>query len=202
VRGELRVVCGPMFAGKTLFVIGALDSFKKAGFSVQAFKASLDVSRYQTQNLVAHSGVEFPAIAIPPNDPWQIAFNLEPETQIVGIGEAQFFSEELVRVVEWILEKGMLVIVEGLDTDFRGEPFGPMPHLIAIAQEVIKLKGVCRICGAPATRTQRLIDGKPAPYDSPLLMVGGNELYEPRCLKHHEVPGKPIPGPYCPRRED
>lgn len=202
-KGELWVICGPMFSGKTLTLIGILDSFAKAGFKVQAFKAEVDTRYGRKQNLITHSGIEFPAIAIPVNDPWQIDLNLDPETQIVGIGEAQFFSNELVNVIDYLLEKRRLpTIVEGLDTDFRGEPFGPMPLLLAKAQVLIKLTAVCSICGAPATRTQRLIGNEPAPFDSPLIMVGGKELYQPRCFQHHEVPGKPIPAPYCPRRQD
>jgi thymidine kinase len=109
---------------------------------------------------------------------------------IVAIEEGQFWDDGLAAVVEQLADAGKQVLVTGLDQDFRGEPFGPMPALMALADQVTKLTAICMVCGEPATRTQRLIDGQPAPADSPLIMVGGmgDEKYEARCRLHHEVP--------------
>jgi thymidine kinase len=115
---------------------------------------------------------------------------------IVAIEEGQFWDADLPSVVEQLAEEGKQVLVTGLDQDFRGDPFGPMPVLMALADQVTKLTAICMVCGEPATRTQRLIDGQPAPVDSPLIMVGGmgDERYEARCRLHHEVPAAaPVP---------
>ena len=107
---------------------------------------------------------------------------------MVGIDEAQFFDMEVIGVAKALAERGLRVLVAGLDLDFRGEPFGPMPHLLAEAEHVDKLHAICMVCGGDASRTQRLIDGKPARYDEPVVVVGASELYEARCRQHHEVP--------------
>ena len=109
---------------------------------------------------------------------------------MIGIDEAQFFSNKIVEVGEDLVERGIRVIFAGLDTDFRGEPFGSMPVLMAKAERVDKLHAICMVCGGSASKTQRLVDGKPAHYDDPLVIVGTSEMYEARCRKHHEVPGK------------
>jgi Thymidine kinase len=114
--------------------------------------------------------------------------NIKDDTTVVGIDEAQFFDEGIVKVIENLAAKGMRVIVTGLDMDFRGEPFGCMPELMARADKVDKLQAICMKCGEPANRTQRLVDGKPAHYHDPIVIVGASEMYEARCRAHHEVP--------------
>ncbi len=113
---------------------------------------------------------------------------LQPETTVVGIDEAQFFDRDILEVVQGLADSGLRAIVAGLDTDFRGEPFGPMPDLMALAEVVDKLHAICMVCGELASRTQRLIDGRPARFDDPIVVVGAAELYEARCRRHHEVP--------------
>jgi thymidine kinase len=112
-------------------------------------------------------------------------------THVVAIDEAQFFDEGLIGVCDILASSGVRVIVAGLDTNFRAEPFGPMPMLLALAEDVTKLNAICIKCGAPASRTQRLVNGKPAKYDDPVVMIGASESYEARCRRCHEVPGKP-----------
>lgn len=126
--------------------------------------------------------------------PWRsqvrdIPARLKSGTTVVGVDEAQFFDEEILRVVQELADQGLRVIVAGLDTDFRGEPFGMMPAIMAQAERVDKLHAICMVCGDLASRTQRLIDGRPARYDDPVVVVGASELYEARCREHHQVPG-------------
>jgi thymidine kinase len=106
----------------------------------------------------------------------------------VGIDEAQFFDTEVVQIAEELAASGIRVLVAGLDTDFRGEPFGPMPVLMSMAEHVDKLHAICMVCGDDASRTQRLVNGKPARFDDPVVIVGASEMYEARCREHHEVP--------------
>ena len=110
------------------------------------------------------------------------------DTTVVGIDEAQFFDDGIVDVIEKLADKGLRVIVTGLDMDFRGEPFGCIPELLARADRIDKLQAICMVCGQPANRTQRLVDGKPANYNDPIVIVGAAEMYEARCRAHHEVP--------------
>jgi thymidine kinase len=126
--------------------------------------------------------------AVPIGKAREILGQLEPDTTVVAVDEAQFFDWELSHVCNELAERGLRVILAGLDMDFRGEPFGPMPLLLAEAEEVTKLQAICVVCGAPASRTQRLINSQPAAYDDPLILVGGSESYEARCRKCHEVP--------------
>src|SRR5262249_4985605 len=121
----------------------------------------------------------------------QIAPLLSAETTVVAIDEAQFFGEEVCGVCQALAARGVRVIVAGLDQDFRGEPFGPMPQLMALAEDVTKLHAICAVCGEEASRTQRLIDNQPASFDQPVVVVGASELYEARCRQHHDVPGRP-----------
>jgi thymidine kinase len=139
--------------------------------------------------VVSHSGFSFNAI--PVEDPKTI-LKMAYEAEVVGIDESQFFTPDLIPVIQELLLRKKRVIVAGLDLDFRGEPFGIMPNLLAMADEVMKLHAICSVCGNIATKTQRLIDGKPARYDDPTILVGGLETYEARCNLHHEVPGKTL----------
>jgi thymidine kinase len=155
------------------------------------FKAALD-NRYSAADVVSHSGQT--VAAAPVADVATLWSAVEPPTQVVAIDEAQFFTGDLATVCEELAHEGRRVLVAGLDLDFRGEPFGPIPELIARADSVTKLSAVCAACGVPnATRTQRLVGGLPAHYTAPLIAVGAADLYEARCRQHHEVPGRPRP---------
>lgn len=185
VPGTVEVICGSMFSGKTDELIRRLRRATIARQKVQVFKPAIDV-RYAVEKVTSHAGTDFDAI--PVSCAADIRSRLDPEATVVAIDEAQFFDAEIVPVVDDLAGRGLRVIVAGLDTDFRGEPFGPMPLLIAKAEQVEKLRAICMVCGEPASRTQRLVNGKPARYDDPVVIVGAAELYEARCRRHHEVP--------------
>ncbi len=188
LQGRLEVIAGPMFSGKTEELIRRLRRAVIAKQKVQVFKPALD-NRYAETAVASHAGGVFEAI--PLNDIGELEQHLMSETTVVGIDEAQFFSEEITAIVQRLADRGVRVIVAGLDMDFRGEPFGPMPALLAQADQVDKLQAICVVCGFPASRSQRLINGKPARYDDPVVIVGASEMYEARCRAHHEVPGRP-----------
>ena len=184
-QGSLEVITGSMFCGKTDELIRRLRRAKIAKQKIQVFKPKID-TRYAEAKVTSHAGSEFEATAI--NKAADIRAQLEKDTTVVGIDEAQFLDAEIVAVVNYLANKGLRVIVTGLDTDFRGEPFGPMPNLTAQAERVDKLHAICMVCGQDASRTQRLVDDKPAHYNDPIVILGASELYEARCRAHHEVP--------------
>src|SRR5699024_8543361 len=126
----------------------------------------------------------------PVNTAEEILAYQDRDVDIIGIDEVQFFDDHIVSAADELANNGIRVIMAGLDTDFRGEPFGPMPALMSLAETVTKLNAICPVCGSPASRTQRLINGKPASYDDPVILIGASESYEPRCRHHHEVPNK------------
>ena len=138
--------------------------------------------------MVSHAGSQFDATPIQNSE--DIRKNLAPDTTVVAIDEAQFLDEGIIDLVNELAEKGLRVIVGGPDLDFRGEPFGSMPVLISQAEHVSKLHAICMVCGEDASRTQRLVNGEPANYDDPVVIVGADEMYEARCRKCHQVPGK------------
>jgi thymidine kinase len=179
------VVCGSMFSGKTEELIRRLRRAVIARQKVQVFKPSID-RRYAEEKVASHAGMAFEAMPIESSS--QILERLEPDTTVVGVDEAQFFDAGIVPIVQELAERGIRVIVAGLDQDFRGEPFGSMPVLLALAEQVDKLQAICVVCGEAGTRTQRLVNGQPARYDDPVVIVGAAEMYEARCRKHHEVP--------------
>ncbi|MCE1254324.1 MAG: thymidine kinase [Anaerolineae bacterium] len=185
VSGSIEVICGSMFCGKTEELIRRIRRAVIARKKVQVFKPSIDM-RYNTEKVTSHAGNDFEAMPIEKAS--EILDNLKTETEVVGIDEAQFLGEEIVDVVKTLAEKNIRVIVAGLDQDFRGEPFGSMPILLSIAEKVEKLQAICMVCGEPASRTQRIVNGHPAHYHDPVVIVGASELYEARCRKHHEVP--------------
>jgi thymidine kinase len=185
IHGSIEVVCGSMFSGKTDELIRRLVRAKIARQKVQVFKPAVDV-RYAVEKVTSHAGSNFDAI--PVEKAADIRTKLDQDTTVVGIDEAQFFDVEVVQVARELADRGIRVLVAGLDTDFRGEPFGPMPILMSIAEHVSKLHAICMVCGDDASRTQRLVNGKPARYDDPIVIVGASELYEARCRLHHEVP--------------
>lgn len=183
--GSIEVITGSMFCGKTEELIRRLRRAKIARQKIQVFKPSID-KRYSVEKVKSHSGSEFDAVPIDSVD--LIYEKLNPDTTVVGLDEAQFFSDDVIRIVQNLSDNGIRVIVAGLDTDFRGEPFGPMPILMAKAERVDKLHAICMVCGEAASRTQRLVNGMPAKYDDPVVIVGASEMYEARCREHHEVP--------------
>jgi thymidine kinase len=184
-HGSIEVVCGSMFSGKTDELIRRMRRAVIARQKVQVFKPTID-NRYAVEKVTSHAGNDF--AAIPVKTSAQILELLDPDTTVVGVDEAQFFDEGIIEVIEVLANRNIRVLVAGLDQDFRGDPFGPMPVLMALAEKVDKLQAICMTCGEPASRTQRLVDGKPARYDDPIVIVGASEMYEARCRQHHEVP--------------
>ncbi len=183
--GSVEVIVGSMFSGKTDELIRRLRRATIARQNVQVFKPAID-RRYAETKVTSHAGNDYDAKPIESSA--NILKNLKPETTVVAIDEAQFFDPDLITIVRELADEGLRVIVAGLDTDFRGEPFGPMPYLMAQAEHVDKLHAICMVCGEEASRTQRLVNGRPAHYNDPVVIVGASELYEARCRKHHEVP--------------
>jgi thymidine kinase len=184
--GWVHVICGCMFCGKTDEMLRLLRRFSIAGRRVLLVKPRLD-TRTDADLVFSRSGAQHEAVTVDSSS--QIE-GVAGEADIVAIEEGQFFDEQLPDVVERLAGAGKQVIVTGLDRDFRGIPFGAMPRLMALADQVTKLTAICVLCGEPATRTQRLIGGQPAPFDSALIVIGGlgDETYEARCRLHHEVP--------------
>lgn len=174
-----------MFSGKTEELIRRLVRAEIARQKVQVFKPALD-NRYKADKVSSHSGSYYQATVV--KDANEIAALVDEDTDVVAIDEVQFFDWKVAELCDRLAYEGRRVILAGLDLDFRGEPFGPMPLLMAQAEVVDKLQAICIVCGAPASRTQRLIDGRPAHYNDPIIMVGASEVYEARCRKHHEVP--------------
>jgi thymidine kinase len=177
-----------MFSGKTEELIRRVRRALIAKQKVQVFKPVID-DRYAHDQVRSHNGLGIEAT--PVACARDILRLTEPDTAVVAIDDAQFFDHDLPRVVNQLADAGKRVICAGLDLDFRGEPFGPMPALLAIAERVDKLTAVCVISGEPATRTQRIINGQPASYDDPIILVGAAETYEARARRYHVVPGKP-----------
>ncbi len=184
-HGSIEVICGSMFSGKTDELIRRLVRARIAKQKVQVFKPAIDI-RYAAEKVTSHAGTNFEAI--PVSNAAEIRSKIQTDTTVVGIDEAQFLDAAIVDLVEELAERGVRVLVAGLDMDFRGEPFGPMPLLMTKAEQVDKLHAICMVCGDEASRTQRLVNGKPARYDDPVVIVGAAELYEARCRLHHEVP--------------
>jgi thymidine kinase len=184
-NGSVELIVGSMFSGKTDELIRRLRRAKIARQKLQVFKPSID-TRFGEEKLASHAGAEFEATPIGHSS--VILELLDADTTVVAVDEAQFFDEDIVHVVQELADRSIRVLVAGLDTDFRGEPFGPMPSLMAQAEHVDKLHAICMVCGNDACRTQRLIDDKPARYDDPVVVVGASEMYEARCRAHHIVP--------------
>lgn len=187
-QGRIEVICGSMFSGKSEELIRRVRRAEIARQKIQVFKPSID-NRYGAGTVNSHDGSAWEAIAI--DSPRTILDHLLTDTTVVGIDEAQFFDESVIDVCRDLAGRDIRVIVTGLDLDFRGEPFGPIPDLIAMAEQVDKLHAICVVCGQEASRSQRLIDGQPANYNDPIIMIGAKESYEARCRHCHKVPGKP-----------
>ena len=186
--GWIEVISGVMFSGKSEELLRRIRRALIAKRRVQLFKSHLDDRYGGVFTVSSHDGHK--AEAIPVTSSVQIAEAVLPEVDVVAIDEAQFLDMGVVKVANALADRGFRVIVAGTDMDFRGEPFGPIPQLLAIAEKVDKLHAICVRCGDLATRNQRLIDGKPAPAEGPTIQVGGSESYEARCRKCHEVPAR------------
>ncbi len=182
--GWIEVITGPMYCGKSEELIRRIKRIKIAKQQVKVFKPALD-DRYGRKNVVSHSGHSIQAV--PVDHPEEILEKIDSTADAVAVDEAQFFHEDLIEICEEMADMGMRVIIAGLDRDFKGEPFGPMPELMARAEYIDKLHAICIKCGEPASRTQRLIDGRPAAYNDPVILVGAEEVYEARCRSCHEV---------------
>ncbi len=185
--GWIELVCGGMFSGKTEEMIRRIKRAQIARQKVQVFQHALDL-RYGERRISSHSGSSISATTV--HRASEILDLVQPDTQVVAIDEAQFFDWSIADVCNQLADRGLRVLAAGLDMDFRGEPFGPIPLLMAQAELVDKLQAICVICGAPASRTQRLINGQPAYYEDQVIMVGANEVYEARCRSCHCVPRK------------
>lgn len=183
-KGWVEVITGPMFAGKTEELIRRVKRMEFAKKHYLIFKPAID-NRYSKDEVVSHNKKSMGAISISHGS--DIKRYLKKDTQAIVIDEVQFFDDSLVKYVQELAGKGLRVICAGLDTDFRGEPFGIVGPLMAVAEQVTKLTAICSECGTEATRTQRIIDGKPAYYDDPTILVGANDSYEARCRCCHEV---------------
>lgn len=184
--GWVEVISGVMFSGKSEELLRRIRRALIARKRVQLFKSHIDDRYGGVARLSSHDGSEVDAL--PVASAKQIRDAVNPETDVVGIDEVQFLGPDVVTLVQWLADRRVRVIVAGTDMDFRGEPFGPVGQLMAIAEKVDKLNAICVKCGEPATRNQRLIRGKPAPAEAPVIFVGGSESYEARCRRCHEVP--------------
>lgn len=184
----LEVIVGSMFSGKSEELIRRVKRAAIAKQNVLVFKPALD-HRYGKERVAAHNGLHIDCISV--REPVEILSRVDDTIDVLAIDEVQFFGPDVVPVCQLLVRAGKRVITAGLDQDFRGEPFGSVPVLMALAEQVTKLNAICVVCGRAASRTQRLIDGKPAKYDDPIILIGATENYEARCSRCHQVPGAP-----------
>ena len=184
-HAALEVIVGSTFNGKSEELIRRVKRAIIARRAVQVFKPAID-DRFGNALVRSHDGDSF--VARPVRSSADISRSVEPETSVVGIDEVQFFESGIVDVVRSLVVSGRRVICAGLDLDFRGEPFGSVPLLLALAERVDKLEAICVVCGEAATRTQRIVNGVPAFFDEPIIVIGAQEAYEARCRGCHEVP--------------
>ncbi len=183
-KGRIELICGSMFSGKTEELIRRLRRAEIAKQHIQVFKPAID-NRYHEARVTSHNGLGFDARPVQTSA--EIYDFLDSETTVVAVDEVQFFEPDIVDVCDQLADRGVRVICAGLDMDFRGQPFGSMPALMARAEEISKLHAICVVCGDEASRTQRLIDDRPAAYDDPVVLVGAAEVYEARCRECHVV---------------
>lgn len=184
LSGSLTVVTGSMFSGKTEELIRRVRRARYARRRVQVFKPALD-TRTDEITIRSHNGALYEAAAV--SDSRTLLAAVLPDTEVVAVEEVQFFDNGIVAVCQELADRGVQVVAAGLDMDFRGCPFGPVPALLAVADETMKLRAICARCGAEASRTQRLVNGKPAPVSAPTVLIGAQENYEARCRRCHEV---------------
>ncbi|MCB2306381.1 thymidine kinase [Clostridium estertheticum] len=188
-HGWVEVIIGPMYSGKSEELIRRIRRTKIAKQKVQVFKPEID-DRYSKDDVVSHCGEKEEAVRV--KNSLQILDLLDADTQVIAIDEVQFFDKGIIDIITSLADNNKRVICAGLDMDFRGEPFGPIPALLAIAEFVDKIQAICVVCGNPATRTQRLINGKPAKYEDKIVLIGATESYEARCRKCHIVPKEEV----------
>lgn len=188
--GWVEVICGPMFAGKTEELLRRVRRLEYAQKNIVVFKPKID-NRYAEGEVVSHNNSRTKSVNI--SYARQIFDYIDKQTDVVAIDEVQFLDDEVVPIIDFLAEKKIQVIVSGLDKDFRGEPFAFMPKLLSMAEYVTKLTAICVKCGRPATRTQRMVNGKPAKYTDPIVLIGAQESYEARCRSCHQVYRKPAP---------
>ncbi|MBF0713881.1 thymidine kinase [Gemella sp. GH3] len=184
-RGWIECICGSMFSGKSEELLRRIKRGVIAKQNVLLFKPTID-NRYEAGKVSTHNGNSYDSICIE-NSKDIYKYIKEEKYDIIGIDEIQFFDEDIVYVINNLANKGIRVIVAGLDMDFRGEPFYPMPEIMAISEIVTKLHAVCSKCGREASRSQRLLDGKPAKYDDEIVVIGASESYEARCRHCYEI---------------
>ena len=187
--GWIELICGSMFSGKTEELLRRVRRSEIARCRIQLFKPRID-HRFGHERVASHNGMARSDAIAAENAARMLAL-VQAETDVVAIDEVQFFDNAIAGACQELADRGIQVIAAGLDQDFRGEPFGPIPLLMALAERVDKLQAICVRCGAAASRTQRLIDGEAARYDEPVILVGGGESYEARCRICHDVPGRP-----------
>lgn len=185
--GRIEVITGVMFSGKSEELMRRVRRSVIGRRRVQLFKSHMDQRYGGIEVVSSHDGQALKAV--PVSSSRQIAERMRSDTQVVAVDEVQFLDDEIVVVANALADRGVRVILAGTDQDFRGHPFGPLPVLMAVAEVVDKLQAICVVCGEAATRNQRLVDGAPAPAESPTVLVGGDESYEARCRNCHEVPG-------------
>ncbi len=181
--GRVEVVCGSMFSGKTEELIRRLRRALLGRLRVQVFKPAID-TRYHDTKIVSHSALALEAEVV--RDPRELLSLVRADTEVVGVDEAQFFGHELVDVVQTLADRGVRVILAGLDQDYLGRPFEPVPQLMAIAEDVTKCHAVCTVCGGAASRSQRVVDAS----HNGRIQVGAAESYEARCRHCFEDPEK------------
>jgi len=184
--GWIEVIAGVMFSGKSEELIRRVRRAVIARKKVQVFKSHLDARYAGLYSISSHDGVTVEAEPIDSSE--QLMRQVAPGTEVVAVDEAQFLDDGLITVANTLADRGVRVILAGTDVDFRGLPFGAMPTLMCVAEVVDKFQAICVVCGGPATRNQRLVNGKPATWDSPTILVGGRESYEARCRHCHKVP--------------
>lgn len=182
--GWIEVVCGPMFAGKSEELIRRIKRLEYAKKKTIVFKPAID-TRYSNDEVVSHSNLKTKSIAV--RHAKEILDYIDSTTFAIAVDEVQFLDKEIIDISQKLALKGIRVILAGLDTDFRGEPFSITASLMTIAEDVTKLTAICVVCGAPATKTQRILNGKPAAYHDPIIKVGASEAYEPRCRHCHQI---------------
>ncbi|MDO4813956.1 MAG: thymidine kinase [Gemella sp.] len=183
--GWIECICGSMFSGKSEELLRRIRRGLIANQKVLVFKPSIDI-RYHVDKVTSHNGTSYESTAI--SKPREIYDYIKNEKyDIIGIDEIQFFDDSIVEVIQKLADSGIRVIVAGLDMDFRAEPFHPMPEIMAVSEIVTKLHAVCSRCGGEAYVSQRLIDGRPANYDDPIVIIGASESYEARCRHCHEI---------------
>ena len=183
--GWIECICGSMFSGKSEELLRRIKRGVIAKQKVLLFKPSID-NRYDENRVSTHNGNSYDSISIEKSSDI-LNFVKDTNYDIIGIDEIQFFDNDIVKIINKLADDGIRVIVAGLDMDFKAEPFHPMPEIMAISEMVTKLHAVCNKCGKEASRSQRLINGKPAKYDDPIVVIGASESYEARCRHCHKI---------------